>query len=48
MIQSTQRKMLRLIIQTKRRYEKIVKKDETNEKDDTQDLSSTEDENGDG
>ena len=32
-IQSTQRKMLRLIIQTKRRYKKIVKrKDETNEK----------------
>ena len=32
MIQSTQRKMLRLIIQTKRRYKKIVKhKVETNE-----------------
>ena len=31
MIQSTQRKMLRLIIQTKRRYKEIVKqKDETN------------------
>ena len=27
MIQSTQRKMLRLIIQTKRRYKKIVKQD---------------------
>ena len=48
MIQSTQRKMLRFIIQTKRRYKKIVKqKDETKENDDTQYLSSTEDENGD-
>ena len=47
MIQSTQRKMLHFIIQTKRRYKKIVKqKDETKENDDTQDLSSTEDENG--
>ena len=35
MIQSTHRKMLRLIIQTKRRYKKIVKrKDETNEEKD--------------
>ena len=49
MIQSTQRKMLRLIIQTKRRYKKIGKrKDETNETDDTEDLGSTEDENEDG
>ena len=33
MIQSTQRKMLRLIIQTKRKYKKIVKqKNKTNEK----------------
>ena len=49
MIQSTQRKMLRLIIQTKRRYEKIVKrKDETNEEKDTNDLSSTGDESEDG
>ena len=33
MIQSTQRKMLRLIVQTKRRYKKIVqRKDETNDK----------------
>ena len=40
MIQSTQRKMLRLIIQTKRRYKKIVKrKDETNEEKDTGDES---------
>ena len=37
--------MLRLIIQTKRRYKKIVKrKDETNEKKDTDDLGSTGDE----
>ena len=37
MIQSTQRKMLRLIIQTKRRYKEIGKrKDETNEKADTE------------
>ena len=49
MIQSMQRKMLRLIIQTKRRYKKIGKrKDETNETDDTEDLGSTEDENEDG
>ena len=49
MSQSTQRKMLRLITQTKRRYKKIVKqKIEIKENDDTQDLSSTEDENGDG
>ena len=38
--------MLRLIIQTKRRYKKIGKqKDETNENDDTEVLGSTEDEN---
>ena len=49
MIQSTQRKMLRLIIQTKRRHKKIAKqKDETKESDDTKDLCSTEDENEDG
>ena len=49
MIQSTQRKMLRLIIQTKRRYKKIVKqKDKTNEAKDTNDLSSTGDECEDG
>ena len=41
-MQSTQRKMLRLIIQTKRIYKKIVKqKDKTNEEKDTNDLSST-------
>ena len=49
MIQSTQRKMLRLIIQTKRRYKKIAKQeDETEENHDTKDLSSIGDENGDG
>ena len=49
MIQSTQRKMLRLVIETKRRYKKIVKrKDETNGNDDTEDLGSTGDENEDG
>ena len=49
MIQSTQRKMLRLIIQTKRRYKKIEKrKDKTNENDDTEDFGSTEDESEDG
>ena len=49
MIQSTQRKMLRLIIQTKRRYKKIVKqKDKTNEEKDTNDLCSTGDESEDG
>ena len=48
-MQSTQRKMLRLIIQTRRRYKKIVKrKDETNEEKDTNDLGSTGDESGDG
>ena len=45
MIQSTQRKMLRLIIQMTKRYKKIEKrKDETNENDDTEDLGSTGDE----
>ena len=49
MIQSTQRKMLRLIVQTKRRYKKIGKrKDETNENDDTEDLGRTGDQNEDG
>ena len=49
MIQSTLRKMLRLIIQTKRRYKNIAKqKDETKENDYTEDLSSIGDENGDG
>ena len=49
MIQSTQRKMLPLIIQTKRRYNKIVKrKDEINEKRDNDDLGSTGDESEDG
>ena len=41
--------MLRLIIQTKGRYNKIGKrKDETNENDDTEDFGSTGDENEDG
>ena len=49
MIQSTQRKMLRLIIRTKRRYKKIVKqKDKTNEEKDTNDMSSIGDESEDG
>ena len=49
MIQSTQRKMLRLILQTKSRYKKIVKrKDETNEEKNTDDLGSTGDESEDG
>ena len=49
MVQSTQRKILRLIIQTKRRYKKIVKrKDETNEEKDTNDMSNTGDESEDG
>ena len=49
MIQSTQRKMLRLIKQTKRRDKKIVKrKDEINEEKDTNDLGSTGDESEDG
>ena len=41
--------MLRLIIQTKRRYKNIVKqKDKTNEEKDTNDLRSTGDESEDG
>ena len=49
MTQSTQRKMLRLIIHTKRRYKKIVKqKDKTNEEKYTNDMSSTCDESEDG
>ena len=41
--------MLRLIIQTRRRYKKIVKqKDKTNEEKDTNDLSSTGDASEDG
>ena len=48
MIQSTQRKMLRLIIQTKRKYPKFVKqKDKTREEKDTNDMSSTGDESED-
>ena len=49
MTQSTQRKMFRLIIQTKRRNKKIVKqKDKTNEEKDTNDMSGTGDESEDG
>ena len=49
MLQSTQRKMFRLIIKTKRRYNKIVKrKDENNEKGGNDDLGSTGDESADG
>ena len=52
MIQSTQRKMLRLIIQTKRRYKKIEKQDigtkEENEEIDINEMCSTDDESGDG
>ena len=49
MIQSTQRKMLRLIIQTKRRYKNIVKQnDKTNEEKDTNDMNSIGDESEDG
>ena len=52
MIQSTQRKMLRLIIQTKRRYKKIekeeIKRNEEIEETDINDLRSTDDESGDG
>ena len=49
MIQSTQRKMLRLTIQTKRRYKKNGKrKDKTSEEKDTNDLSTTGDESEDG
>ena len=52
MIQSTQRKMLRLIIQTKRKYKKIEKQDigtkEENEEIDINEMCSTDDESGDG
>ena len=49
LIQPTQRKMRRLIIQTKRRYKNIAKqKMGPKEKDDTQEFSSIEDDNGDG
>ena len=52
MIQSTQRKMLRLIIQTKRKYKKIVKQDigpqEENEEVDINEMFSTDNESGDG
>ena len=52
MIQSTQRKMLGLIIQTKRKYKKIEKKDiepnEENGKVDITEMCSTDDESGDG
>ena len=49
MIQSTKRKMLRLIIQTKRRYKKIVKhKVKTSEEIDNNDSSCTGDESEDG
>ena len=49
MIQTTQRKMLRLIIQTKRRYKKIVKhKVKTSEDFDNIDSSCIDDESEDG
>ena len=49
MSQSTQRKMLRLITQTKRRYKKIVKhRVKTNEEIDNKDSSCTGDESEDG
>ena len=52
MTQSPQRKMIRLIIQTKRRYKTIVKQkaktNKDNEEKDTNDLSSTGDESEDG
>ena len=51
-IQSTQRKMLRLVIQTKRKYKKIEKQDigtkEENEEIDINEMCSTDDESGDG
>ena len=51
MIQSTQRRMLRLIIQTKRKYKKIEKQDigskEENEEIHINEMCSTEDESGD-
>ena len=52
MIQSPQRKMLRLIIKTKRKYKKIEKQDigskEENEEIDINEMCSTDDESGDG
>ena len=49
MIQSTQRKMLRLIFQTKRKYRKIEKQDiGSKEENDINEMCSTVDENGDG
>ena len=52
MIQSTQRKMLRLIIQTKRKYKKIEKQDigpkEENGKVDITEMCSTDDGSGEG
>ena len=49
MIQSTQRKMLRLVTPTKRKYKKIEKrKQKTKENDNIEDLDSTEHENEDG
>ena len=52
MIQSTQRKMLRLIIKTKRKYKKIEKQDigtnEEIEEIDINEMCSTDDESGDG
>ena len=52
MTQSTQRKMLRLIIQTKRKYKKIEKQDiepkEENGKVDITEMCSTDDESGNG
>ena len=49
MIQSTQHKMLRLILQTKRSYKKIVKQRvKTNEEKDNNDSSCTGDESEDG
>ena len=52
MIQSTQRKMQRLIIQTKRKHKKIEKQDigskEENGKVDITEMCSTDDESGDG
>ena len=52
MIQSTHRKVLRLIIQTKRRYKKIEKQEimtnEEIEERDINEMRSTDDESGDG
>ena len=52
MIQSTQRKMLRLIIQTRRKYKKFDKQDigpeEANGEVDINEMCSTDDESGDG